>query len=167
MTTLEKGGFKANDLKDVSDWLSKVGNAKVLSRLFAKAQREEVAVEEKRILLQALLDAAKLRKLHPSDGLHGLSVFLAGNDSAAFATAASLAGFWKVEASRPELEKAFLAADKNEGRARAAMEGLRYLGGGKTAQLFQKTALDKNLSFRLRSLGVIGRTQMGAKPGAE
>lgn len=167
LTTLEEGGFKKDQVQDVCDWLVKVGNAKVLSRLFAIARQENASTADKHILLQSLLDAAKLRKLKPSEGIEGVSVFLAGADSAAFAKAASLAGFWKVEASRPVLEKAFLEADKNEGRARAAMEGLRFLGGGKTTDLFKKTALDKNLSYRVRSLGVIGRTQMGPKQGAE
>ena len=167
LTTLEKGDFEKDQVKDVSDWLAKVGDAEVLSRLFARARQEKVSAEEKRITLQALLDAAKLRKLRPAADVDGVSVFLAGNDQAAFAIAATLAGFWKVEGSRSDLEKAFLAADKNETRARAAMEGLRYLGGGKTAQLFKETALNKELSYRLRSLGVIGRTQMGPKPGAE
>jgi len=167
LTTLEKGGFKADQVKDVGDWLAKVGDAEVLARMFARAQQGQVVLEEKRILLQALMDAAKLRKLHPAGGVEQVNSHLAGDDAATFAVAASLAGLWKVEASRPVLEEAFLAADKDEGRARAAMEGLRYLGGGKTVQIFQETALDKGLSYRLRSLGVIGRTQMAANAGAE
>lgn len=167
LTTLEQGGFKADQVKDVGDWLAKVGDAQVLARLFARVLREQVAIDEKRILLQTLMDAAKLRKLHPASGADQVNLLLEGDDAATFAIAASLAGLWKVETSRPALEKAFLAADKDEGRARAAMEGLRYLGGGKTAQIFQEAALDKELSYRLRSLGVIGRTLMGPKAGAE
>jgi len=167
LTTLEKGGFKADQVKDVGEWLAKVGDAEVLSRLFARVRQEQVAIEEKRILSQALMDAAKLRKLNPASGVDQVNLLLEGDDAATFAIAASLAGLWKVETSRPALEKAFLAADQDEGRARAAMEGLRYLGGGKTVQIFQETALNKDLSYHLRSLAVIGQTQMGPKAGAE
>ncbi len=167
LTTLEKGGFNEQQVKDVSDWLAAVGNARVLSRLFVKAREDKVSATEKHIILQALLDAAKLRKLHPAEGADEVKVFFAGDDVKAFSLAASLAGYWKVEASRPELEKAFLAAEQNEGRARAAMEGLRYLGGGKTVNLFKKTALDKKLSYQMRSLGVIGLAQMSPRQGAE
>ncbi len=167
LTTLEKGGFNQAQVKDVSDWLAKVGDAKVLSRLFIKARQQKVSAEERLIILQALLDAAKLRKLHPAEGSDEVKVFFAGDDVEAFSLAASLAGYWKVEAARPDLEKAFLAAAENEGRARAAMEGLRYLGGGKTMNLFKKTALDKKQTYQMRSLAVVGLTQMAPRAGAE
>ncbi len=167
LATLEKGGFQVDQIKDVGEWLAKVGDGGVLARLLARTVQSQVPVEEKRILLQALVDAAKLRKLHPARGVEGVGALLEGEDAATFAMAASLVGLWKVEAARSALEATFLAADKDEGRARAAMEGLRLLGGRKTAQLFEKTALDKALSYHQRSLAVVGRTGMGARAGAD
>jgi putative heme-binding domain-containing protein len=156
------------DVTDVSDFLSRVGNAEQLDALFGFALAEGRAPAHQAIVLKALADAGRLRKVQPSGDTARLTRFFASDDAGSFAAAAALAGQWKLEAARPVLEGAFLeSAEKNETRARAALDGLRTLGGGPTAAFLAKIAKDGEASFKLRSLAVIGRTQMDPKAGAE
>ncbi len=164
---LEAGDYTGQAEAQVADFLAKVGNPNQLSRLFAAAQKPEVSAEVRTAMLQAFVDAEKLRKLKPAGDLAPISGILTSASGTEFETAAHLAGLWKVEAARPALRDAFLQADKDEARARAAMEGLRALGGQPTAQLFEQTAKDTNLNYRQRSLGVIGRTMMNPQNGAQ
>jgi hypothetical protein len=119
------------------------------------------------MVLQGLGDAARLRKQRPSGDVDRLTALLAAEESGVFAQAAALAGEWKVEAARGDLEKEFLAADANAGRANAALEGLRAMGGAKTAGFLEKTAREGSASYRLRALAVAGLTRMNPGAGAE
>jgi len=152
----------------VADFVSRVGNADQLARLFAYGQAEGRSEEEKVAVIDALINAARLRKLKPGGDLATVSTFLVDAKGATerFGKAAALSGLWKVEAARGPIEKAFLQADEDEALARAAMEGLRALGGPQSAQLFEKTARDKDLSYLQRSLGSIGRVKMNPAAGA-
>ena len=166
---LEKGELTGDTVSQVTDFVSRVGDAKQLGRVFAYGQAEGRSDAEKAVVIDAMANATKLRKLKPEGDLAMVSTFLqgAGENAGLFGQAAALAGLWKVEAARAPIEAAFLAADKNEALARAAMEGLRALGGPPSAQLFEKTAKDGELSYRQRSLAAIGRVKMNpAAPAA-
>ena len=168
LDALNSDGLDAKAMPQVADFVSRVGNAEQLARLFAYGQSEGRTEAEKIAVIEALTNAANLRKLKPGGDLATVSSFLVDADGATerFSKAAALSGLWKVEAARGPIEKAFLQADSDEGRARAAMEGLRALGGPKSAQLFEKTARDGGLSYLQRSLGAIGRVKMNPEAGA-
>ena len=74
---------------------------------------------------------------------------------------------WKLESVRPVLETTFLDGEKQEAKARAALDGLLALGGQPTAVFLSKIANDTDASFKLRSLAVIGRTRQNPKVGAQ
>jgi len=155
------------EIADVADWIANVGDAGALDALFAHALKEDTPPGQRRLVLDALLDAAKLRKKKPAGDLGRLSRFLRSDHPGVFASAAALAGRWKLESARPGLQEAFLAAGENASRARAALDGLVALGGPKTAGLFDELARRSSASFRLRSLAVIGRTRMNPRAGAK
>lgn len=168
LAALESGELASDEeIAGVADWISKVGSAADLERLFVFALREGTAPTRQHTVLAALDSAAKLRKLQPAGDTTRLTAFLQSPDPATFASAASLAGLWKLESAREKLQSAFLGAPKNETRARAALAGLIALGGPATAQLLEASARNKTAVFLLRSLAVIGRTRMNPDEGAK
>ncbi|MCB1087036.1 MAG: c-type cytochrome, partial [Verrucomicrobiae bacterium] len=166
---LEKGELSSDkEVADAADFLSRVGNPEQMDGLFAHALKDGVSAAHQEIVLRALADAGRLRKVQPAGDAARLSRFFESGDGGSFAQAAQLAGLWKLESARSVLEKAFLeSAETNESRARAALDGLRTLGGGATVSFLSNVATDGAASFKLRSLAVIGRTQMDPKAGAE
>lgn len=164
---LESGTLSGDgEVSGIADWISKVGSAPDLERLFAFALREGATPAQQHIVLSALDSAAKLRKIHPSGDMARLTRFLSSGDAETFASAASLAGLWKLESARKDLESAFLDAAKDGTRARAALDGLIALGGPATAKRLEATAQDKAAPFLLRSLAVIGSARMAPREGA-
>ncbi|MEM6917214.1 MAG: hypothetical protein AAF491_11670, partial [Verrucomicrobiota bacterium] len=119
------------------------------------------------IVLKALASAGRLRKLQPEGDSNRLSQFLRSKNPSLFASAAALAGQWKLESARGGLEEAFLAAPSDLGRAQAALSGLVALRGADTVALFDEVAKDAAAPFLTRSLSVIGRTRMNPPEGAK
>jgi putative heme-binding domain-containing protein len=101
-------------------------------------------------VLAGLGRAARERRVKPAGDLGKLKGFLGHADERVRAEALRLAGLWKIEDLRPELEKAA------EGRERAAVDGLSALGGPKSAAFFRVLAGREDARFR--QLGVIGLT---------
>ncbi|MDF1860859.1 MAG: hypothetical protein P1U87_11645 [Verrucomicrobiales bacterium] len=168
LTALRNGELKSDqEIADVADWISKVGTPAHLNEVFQFALAENVSAAHKRIVLEALRNAGRLRKLQPAGDKTRLTRFLQSDDPAVFASAAGLAGLWKLESARAGLKEAFLNAPENEGRARAALEGLVALGGPPSAALFDSIAKSNTTDFLTRSLAVIGRTRMNPVPGAQ
>lgn len=151
----------------VADWISKVGSADDLNALLQFALTEGAKPAQQTTILQALASAGSLRKLQPSGDTARLSRFLESGEIATFASAASLAGLWKLESAREGLTTAFLDSPANEARGRAALDGLISLGGPSTATLLDDLAKKADAPFLLRSLAVIGRTRMNPNEGAK
>ncbi len=165
-SALEKGEFKSDlEIADVADWAARTGSP--LDPLFEYALAEGRSPEQQITVLNALNDAAKLRKAQPKGDKTRLATFLKSDNNGLFSAAANLAGPWKLEEARPDLEAAFLNAEKSPARANAALNGLRALGGPKTVQFLRKLATDDAGSFQMRSLAVTGMIRMNPKVGAE
>lgn len=168
LAALEGGELSSDaDVNDVADFLARAGNPQQLDALFGWALGEDRTSAQQGIVLQALNDAANLRKLQPAGDPARLNRFFETDNADLFAKAATLTGAWKLEAARPLLEKTFLEAAKQDAKARAALDGLIGLGGQPTAQFLAKIAQDAEASYKLRSLAVIGRTRQNPKAGAE
>lgn len=168
LTALKNGEFKTGpEISDLTDWISKVGSPADLNEIFAYGLAEDTPEASQEIVLEALASAGRLRKIQPAGDINRLSRFLRSGNPALFASAAALAGQWKLESARGGLEEAFLAAPADKARAEAALTGLISLGGPKTATLFQDLARDANAPFLTRSLAVIGRTRMNPNEGAK
>ena len=168
LSGLKEGKFSSDTkIADVADLISKVGSAEDLNAVFQFVLREEASDVQRGIVLEALANAGRLRKLQPTGDKNRLTQFLKTENLDMFASAATLAGLWKLESARPVLEEAFRGAPKNRARAEAAIAGLVALGGPKTATLFNQTANNAKASFVLRSLAVVGRAKMNPAEGAK
>ncbi|MEM7602266.1 MAG: hypothetical protein AAF357_12725, partial [Verrucomicrobiota bacterium] len=168
LSSLEKGEFTTDQqIADFTDWISKVGSPADLNSIFGFGLAEATSESAQSIVLEALASAGRIRKIQPAGDTNRLSRFLRSSNPALFASAAALAGQWKLESARGGLEEAFLAAPTDKARAEAALAGLISLGGPKTASLFQQLAKDAAAPFLTRSLAVIGRTRMNPAEGAK
>ncbi len=168
LAALERGELSSDaELADLADFVARVGNPEQLDVLFAWALAEDRSPSQQGLVLQALNDAANLRKLKPSGDPARLNRFFATENADLFSRAATLAGAWKLDAARPVLERTFLEAETQDAKARAALDGLIGLGGQPTAQFLAGIANDTGVSFKLRSLAVIGRTRQNPAEGAK
>jgi len=168
LAALKNGELKSEtEIADLTDWISKVGSPADLNAIFEYGLAEGTSDASQETVLQSLASAGSLRKRQPAGDINRLSRFLRSENQAIFASAAALAGQWKLESARGGLEEAFLAAPTDKARAEAALTGLVSMGGPKTATLFQNLAKDANAPFLTRSLAVIGRTRMNPAEGAK
>ena len=168
LSSLDTGEISEAAAGDVATWLAKAGDAGHLARLLAWANDDGRSPAAMRAVFTALADAAKLRRIIPSEGAESILKRLSqpGLDTETYQLAAQLSGEWKLEAARAPLEQVLLAADKDEARARAAMAGLVAMGGPGGA-FFDRTATDHASSLRVRSLAVVGRTSQAPNAGAK
>lgn len=167
LSYLEEGKLKKDEeITGISDWISKVGSASDLDRLFDFSLGGSVLPAHKTSILAALDSATKLRKIQPSGDMNRLNQFLSSDDSDTFEKAASLAGLWKLESAREPLNAAFLQADKNLDRAKSALQGIVSLGGTQSEAFLKDIATHDTSSFTLKSLAVMGLTKINVNQGA-
>ena len=133
-----EGGNLSDELSNAAtQFVGKSGSPKELARLLALTKK---APARQAAILDALTEAKKIRKLQPAGELGAILPMLKSDNTAVLQKAAVLAGIWKVPAARATLEEVFLASQDAPARMQAAAEGLRYVGGGNAAALFEKTA---------------------------
>lgn len=168
LSGLQDGDFSNDDkIGEVAELIGKVGTPEHLDKLFSFALREDASATQQRIVLEALANAGRLRKVQPAGDTSRLTRFLESDNIETFSSAGTLAGLWKLESARPILERTFRAAPEDKARAEAALSGLVSLGGPKTAQLFNQMARNQDAPFVSRSLAVVGRTRMNPNEGAK
>jgi putative heme-binding domain-containing protein len=127
-TSIDNGSLTPTERQDAISVISQVGSANDLSRLLKLAPKEPA-------ILDQLVTAAQIRKLHPKSGKEKLLPFLDSDKPAVFASAAKLAGLWKLAPGREKLVTAFTDSTT---KRQAAAEGLRLFGDQETIKLFLK-----------------------------
>ncbi|MBI4664070.1 MAG: c-type cytochrome [Verrucomicrobia bacterium] len=81
-------------------------------------------------ILPSIAAAERQRKIRPSGNLaEAVAALLDHKDEALRAEALKLAGIWRIERLRTEMENSALAPEASEPARRAALEGLASLGG--------------------------------------
>ncbi|MGY8658378.1 MAG: PVC-type heme-binding CxxCH protein [Verrucomicrobiales bacterium] len=127
-TSLDQGTLNPAERKDAISVISQVGLAADLARLMDLASKEPAIINQ-------LITAAEIRKIQPKSGKEKLLPFLDSDQPANFASAAKLAGLWKLAPAREKLIAAFT---NSPGKRQAAAEGLRLFGGREAITLFVK-----------------------------
>lgn len=142
------------------------------------AQAEEMAtmvakpeLKDRRAgILDALITAAKSRKVVPANAAQWTESWLKQEDEEVLARAAELAGLWKIDAARGTLGQWARDASKPRRVRESAVAGLAALGGVPSRDLFdqvfqaQKDALTRTLM--IQGLSRVG-PQLAAKRAAE
>jgi putative heme-binding domain-containing protein len=123
----------------------------------------QLKAPELQSILTAFDRAARQRKVKPGGALACISEFFEHDDLAVTESALRLAGTWKVQRLRKELEGK--TADDNPRRRRAAVAALVDLGGPASEQhLATLAASDKPYAVRAQAL--VGLTALDAKRAA-
>ncbi len=134
-TSLDQGTLTPDERKDAISVVSQVGSAIDLARLMDLAGKEPAIIDQ-------LITAAQIRKLQPKTGKEKLLPFLDSDQPATFASAAKLAGLWKLAPAREKLIAAFTGSPK---KRQAAAEGLRLFGDREALNLFVKLSREAPL----------------------
>lgn len=163
MSAFRDGKFDGEeDLRNFSDWVARKGSQSVLDDFYDRALAGETSPRQRAIMLEALANAARLRKMIPGGNREGIVELLTSGDANTFRQAAFLAGGWKVGPAREALEKAFLGSDY--ARSMAALEGLRAFGGQETGAFLSGLARDGKASPQQRAKAIRGLASF--QPGA-
>lgn len=126
--------YKAGSLPETSQpdaikLIAAHGGADDLAFLLALAIDDPHAPDGRRVeLLDALVDAAKKRKLNPSGDLARLAALFSHPNESLRAAAISAAGLWKLAGAREPLVALAQGADTPPALRRAALEGLAAIG---------------------------------------
>ncbi len=153
LASLEQGQIPADREVGILKLVSALGDADDLTKLF------NIAIAKKSAAHLALLEsAARLRNLKPAGDLGQLGALLDAPEEHVRASAARLAGLWKVEALREKLLSLLTSQDETlpkEIRI-AASEGLVALGGDASKQTFTGfTTKEHPADLRLHALAAL------------
>ena len=166
LQALAEGAFASpQELTNLVDWVGRTGSPGELNTLWNKALASDTSEAGKAIILEGLSSASKLRRVRPSENPAAIITFLESENAQLLRIAATLSGQWKIEEARPVLETVFRGSDGN--RSNAALEGLRALGGPKTAQFLQKLARDEKAPSGQRTRAVLGLARMNPAAAAQ
>jgi putative heme-binding domain-containing protein len=108
--------------------------ALVLERAVAAAPSRRL------VLLTALEQAARQRRVRPAGDLNKLAVLAEQKDEATLAVVVRLAGLWNLESLRPRLIELARGPGGSEALRLAALDGLAALGGQASAEALAQVA---------------------------
>jgi putative heme-binding domain-containing protein len=167
LVSLVRSGKVAKDREEsVLSVLAALGGPTELDLVFDRVVKPHDLPDAQRTpLLEALADAARLRKTSPAGDRGRVAGLLDDGDDAIRAAAARLAGLWKVESVRPRLVEE--AGDDRAGAMvrLAAVEGLGLLGRGSKDAL-DRLAGDRRQPERVRQQAVIALASLDVPAAA-
>lgn len=148
-------------------WQSLESRLNALDLLAASAGPEEVTAllagkfppDMQPKILAAVARCARERNVRPTADLVGVKQWFNSTHEATATEAVLLAGAWKLEEVRPDLEK------QAEAGKRAAIDALAGLGGPASIEFFKNLAASE-APLRQRQLGVIGLAAVDVKLAA-
>jgi putative heme-binding domain-containing protein len=159
LASLAEGKIKDDaTVWEIANWMANEGSPAHLSKLLGFASGTK-SVTRQHAFLNALLNAKKLRKINPA-GTERIAPFLKSENDTVFGVAANLAGLWKVESSRPAIEKILNDDSASSARTKAALESLISLGGEKTRAYLDQLFRDPKTSYRRKALVVTGQLKV-------
>jgi putative heme-binding domain-containing protein len=134
---VKAGKFSAETETAVLLLLAGRGGAGELSLVLDRLTAEGVSTSRRSELLAALERTSRQRGVRPSGDLGRLAPLLKEPDEGLRAAVVRLAGLWKLEALRPQLETLARGRDSEKLR-QSALEGLAALGGPASADFLAK-----------------------------
>jgi putative heme-binding domain-containing protein len=159
LASLAEGKIKDDaTVWDIANWMANEGSPAHLSKLLGFAS-ETKSLTRQHAFLNALLTAKKLRKINPA-GTERIAPFLQSENDTVFGVAANLAGLWKVESSRPAIEKILNDDSASRARTKAALESMISLGGEKTRVYLDQLFGNPKTPYRRKALVVTGQLKV-------
>ena len=159
LASLSEGKIKQDQtVWEIANWMANEGSPAHLSKLLGLAT-ETKSVSRQHAFLNALLTAKKLRKINPS-GTERIAPFLLSENDTVFGVAAQLAGLWKVESSRPVMEKILNDESVPKARIKVALESLISLGGEKTSSYLNQLFGNPKTTYMRKAMVVTAQLKV-------
>jgi putative heme-binding domain-containing protein len=163
---LKAGNVARDSQESILGLIATLGGPDELGVVFDQVMSRYATPSQQTNLLQALEMAARARAVRPARDLRSLSSLLKSEDDAIRATAARVAGLWKMEILRPQLQEYALAAQTTETVRRGALEGLTSLGGSASRETLEQLCRpDRPLI--VRKMAVVALTALDLKLAAK
>ncbi|GIS29241.1 MAG: hypothetical protein CM15mP130_2710 [Verrucomicrobiota bacterium] len=118
------------------------------------------SVSQQHAYLNAMLTAKKIRKINPSGNLEPVMQFLKSENDTVWSTAVELAGLWKLESARANLETTLKQSESKQVRKNAAINSLIALGGEKTRKFFDGQIQNPQLSYPFKVTLIKGQLRI-------
>jgi putative heme-binding domain-containing protein len=181
LMNLLKSGKVARDKQDaIYALVAKLGGPAELGEVLSRTLSNELSLTQRLTLLGVLEETAQHRQVKPSGELSVLKALFADASPQVRALGLKLAGLWKVEALRPDLQFFAGGGSTTTVVRRSAFEGLVALGGPKSQEFCEKET-SAELPAEIRRMAVIALTGLnldlatakavefleGSKPSAE
>jgi putative heme-binding domain-containing protein len=144
---------------EVANWIANKGTPAHLQKLLSLAQKTN-SVSQQHAYLNAMLSAKKIRKINPFGTLDAVLRFLQSENDTVWSTAVELAGLWKLESARTNLEVILKQTDSKQVRKNAAINSLIGMGGEKTRKFFDEQIQNPKVSYPLKSLLIKGQMKI-------
>lgn len=156
---VKKGKVPGSGLAEVMGLVGSLGTEADLDQLLDLAGADGAAPEMVAAVFQALTTAVQQRQIRPAAGAERVLSGLKSGDQTVKAAAARLAGAWKLEAARPELERLAAAGET------LGVEGVAAMGGA-PAQAFLTGLVTGGAAVSVKATALAGLVNMDAKSAA-
>jgi putative heme-binding domain-containing protein len=145
--------------------IGQAGGPAQLRQLFDQALSGGFTDEATARALNWLGEGARLRNAKPSGDIAGVSKLIEAGNPTVRASAAKLAGTWKLASAAPTLGKLANDAATSISLRHASIEGLRDLGGRSSVTLLRSLAKDQDNSIQRSAASALAATDLiGSMP---
>ena len=160
LDSISKGKIKEDKkVWEVANWIADKGTPAHLQKLLGLSLQTD-SVSQQHAYLNAMLTAKKIRKINPSGSLDAVLKFLQSENDTVWSTAVELAGLWKLDSARIDLETILKQTDSKQVRKNAAINSLIAMSGEKTRKFFDEQIQNPKVSYPLKSILIKGQMKI-------
>ena len=160
LDSLAKGKIREDKkVWEVANWIANKGTPAHLQKLLDLAL-QTASVSQRHAYLNAMLTAKKIRKINPLGSLEAVRQFMQSENDTVWSTAVELAGLWKLESARANLEATLKQTDSRRVRKYAAINSLIAMGGEQTRKFFDEQIQNPQVSYPLKSALIKGQLKI-------
>jgi putative heme-binding domain-containing protein len=160
LASISKGKIKEDKkVWEVANWIADKGTPAHLQKLLVLSLQTD-SVSQQHAYLNAMLTAKKIRKINPSGNLEAIMQFLQSENDTVWSTAVELAGLWKLESARTNLEVILKQTDSKQVRKNASINSLIGMGGEKTRKFFDEQIQNPQVSYPLKTTLIKGQLKI-------
>ncbi|MEC8656175.1 MAG: PVC-type heme-binding CxxCH protein [Verrucomicrobiota bacterium] len=160
LDSLAKGKIREDKkVWEVANWIANKGTPAHLQKLLDLAL-QTASVSQRHAYLNAMLTAKKIRKINPLGSLEAVRQFMQSENDTVWSTAVELAGLWKLESARANLEVTLKQTDSRRVRKYAAINSLIAMGGEQTRKFFDEQIQNPQVSYPLKSALIKGQLKI-------
>ncbi len=153
---VKEGKVSGSSLPEALALVGSLGTASDLGQLLKLAGAPEASPVLVSSAYQAMTAAAQQRQVKPAEGTEGILPMLKSADAGVRRAAARLAGTWKLEAARAELESMSRSGDST------GLEALALIGG-EPAKVFLTDLISGDSPTAVKAMALAGLVNVDAK----